>query len=118
MKKSSLNKHNIYMIKNSSVDEINLDSKNKLLTKKRRRKTVETSSSSSTKITSEESFLININKIRLSKSDDTFDLKFDTKLKLNISDQIVPVVSDEDDDDFNSRDFNQLKLYQQISVII
>ena len=124
--KSTLTKYDLYFLKNSSFDQINLN-KEKKATKKRRRKTVETSTT-----TISDSILCNftdVNKIRLSKSDDTFDLKLQNSDKisfsttnshqiLNTTDQLVPNNNccDNNDDELEFENFNQLKLYIQIEV--
>jgi hypothetical protein len=106
-----------FLLNNSNFDKIN----NNKMTKKRRRKTVEATSDMP------ESVLIDVNKIRLSKSDDTFDLKLNSNelsslninsnQKLVLNDQIVPVPSSDLEKEFEKfHNFNELKVYQKIDV--
>ena len=108
-----------FLSKNSNIHKID----NNNVTKKRRRKTVETT------IETTESILTDVNKIRLSKSDDTFDLKLHANEILSshnhlmINDLIVPVLPSSDqvkngiDNNLEEfKNFNEVKIYKQIDV--
>ena len=109
--KSSINNDDLYLLKDSNIEK---PSNCIVTTKKRRRKTVETTIETNT---AAESIISDVNKIRLSKSDETFDLK------LQSNDQIVPINSHElpatqltSNEKLKFDNFNELKLYKQIDV--